>query len=504
MVLGSCFHSEIAAWLFWALCLPWLMALVAWPRSRLAIFVGQVVYIATGCAWMLEVGVVPWLANAVYFAPFFFLTWWGMARTFETVRWPLWLLFPVFWTLGGTLRQDLSPFPTTWLDPAYLLVAFSRLRQAAELGGIYLVGLPLCMLAGCLAEAVLAGRRAGWKRVPAERRVWVGGTAFLGVLLVLVVWGAWRLRSLETSAGPRVALVQAAIPQAIRNQRGAAAAIVERHAQLSMRAASREVDLVVWPESTFEFYLDRSDDLQRRVRRLVEALDRPLLLGVLAQRKRPAGDVSPTGSAYLLDTDGAVLARWDKRQLVPLAENLLGLERFAWIRRHLGAWLAERFHFNPTLMPGDHAVVASVPRAGWKVGVTICYGDVLPDLTRELQVEGADLLVVVSNEAWFADAELHQHLDMARFRAVETRLPVVRAANTGMTVVIAPSGEVAARLAPKEPGILIAEAPRTLAKPPSRWVPKGLRWILSALALAALGSAIWRDRHRAAAPHEAD
>jgi apolipoprotein N-acyltransferase len=158
-------------------------------------------------------------------------------------------------------------------------------------------------------------------------------------------------------------------------------------------------------------------------------------------------------SAILLSPDGTVLNRYDKIRLVPFGEYI-----------PLGDVLPFLQKLTPiprSLTPGKTKVIFSLPASDDKpptrFAALVCYETVFADLTAAFRRLGAEFFVNVTDEGWYVvPDELHQHLAMAVFRAVETRATMVRAANTGVSCFIAPTGDIYARLAPHTRGVLHA------------------------------------------------
>jgi apolipoprotein N-acyltransferase len=156
----------------------------------------------------------------------------------------------------------------------------------------------------------------------------------------------------------------------------------------------------------------------------------PLLVGAPMGRFFHGSAVrwESTNSAALIDGKHGVIQRYDKLRLVPFGEFVPGETRFPWLRDLLPP--------IGTFIPGKHPIVFSVPleTSGLTLplSVLICFEDVFPDLARRFVHQGARALVVITNDAWFGrTAAPYQHAQASVFRAVELRVPVVRAANTG-------------------------------------------------------------------------
>jgi apolipoprotein N-acyltransferase len=146
----------------------------------------------------------------------------------------------------------------------------------------------------------------------------------------------------------------------------------------------------------------------------------------------PNGDYQYLNSAFLIGSDGLRQARSDKVHLVPFGEYV-----------PLGRLLS--FVDKLVVGVGDFipGTIVPLPLGDHHLGVLVCYEVIFPYLARQHVQQGADLLVNITNDAWFGRSSApYQHLAMARFRAIENRIWLARSANTGISALIAPSGEV--------------------------------------------------------------
>jgi apolipoprotein N-acyltransferase len=190
---------------------------------------------------------------------------------------------------------------------------------------------------------------------------------------------------------------------------------------------------VIWPEAATPFYFQDANPLSAQVAGIPRETGAALLFGSPAYRKEP-GAIRYLNSVFLLDANGMEKGRSDKVHLVPFGEYV-PLKRF--------------LPFLDKLVVGIGDVSAGVinplPMDGHRLGVLVCYEAIFPELARESVRQGSDLLVNVTNDAWFGNSSAPwQHLAMVRFRAVENRVWIARAANTGISAFITPSGRLLA------------------------------------------------------------
>ncbi len=196
--------------------------------------------------------------------------------------------------------------------------------------------------------------------------------------------------------------------------------------QLSLLSNVLPAPLVIWPELPAPLYY--YDDPQfRRSATAIASRHGYFLFGTVAY----TGEHQPLNTALLLGPDGSEAGRYDKIDLVPFGEFVPPLFSFVnRITREAGDFV-----------PGRDIKV--LPANGARLGVFICYESAFPDLVRQFAKRGANVLVNLSNDAYFGHSEAHeQHLLIARMRAVENRRFVIRSTNDGITAVIDPAGRL--------------------------------------------------------------
>jgi apolipoprotein N-acyltransferase len=333
----------------------------------------------------------------------------------------LWLVLPAVLAVMEVLRGVLfTGFP--WAAPGLMAVHMGGVLQLAALVGQ--PGLTLLVLL--------------WGAALGQLVVGVGVRRVLPVLVLAVLplaygWGEVRLRDADTVAAdaPVVRLVQPNISQSDKWRSDNAALIFETLLRQTASPSALRPRLVVWPESAVPFLLDEHDGALQRLA-LALADDQLLLAGAI-RREKAAADCASCADRYftsILQFDGQanVLGVYDKWRLVPGGEFL----PLAWLLEPLGfrkvVALPESFD------AGAGPAALDLPGIGRAV-MLICYEAIFPD---RLVPSGPRprLIVNVTNDGWFGRSSgPYQHVAQVRMRAVEQGLPVVRAANTGISVV---------------------------------------------------------------------
>jgi apolipoprotein N-acyltransferase len=343
---------------------------------------------------------------------------------------------PFLWVAGEWVRGHLfGGFP--WGLIGYSQYLRLPVIQIAELGGVYGVSLVIvavnAAIAGCF---VLPWRPA------------LGGVGLAGLMLGgTLAFGAWRLAAPPPPAEVTVAIMQPSIEQPLKFDPAFATTTLAIYLSLTSRAGAEHPDLIVWPETAAPTPLRRDPEVLRTLGALSGSLHVPLLVGSIDIDASTPPKVR--NSAFLL-TERGIVGRYDKIHLVPFGEYvpLSGLIGFV---RGWAEFIAE-------LEPGSSVSVFPGPPAPF--GVVICYEGIFPELVREFVKGGARLIVNMTNDAWFGrTAGPWQHLAMYPFRAVEHRVAVVRAANTGVSAFIAPSGRIGRHTALFERTVLTESVP---------------------------------------------
>jgi apolipoprotein N-acyltransferase len=308
---------------------------------------------------------------------------------------------------------------------------YSRLHliQISDILGVY--GLSALIVAVNVAlfellDAIGEKRRPSWK--PA--------VAVTFALVSFILYGSWRTAKVdgvaEGAAKQTVALVQGNIDQSRKWLASFQGETLSRYARLSLAALQKNPTLVVWPETALPFYFLNDQPLTRQVLGLVRASKVHFVLGSPSFRSK-GGKIRRYNSAYLVGPSGEVLGKYDKVHLVPYGEYV-PLKRFF---PFLGKLVEPVGDFESGKMG------QVLPLNTEKVGVLICFEVIFPELARAMVQNGAQLLLNITNDAWFGTSSApYQHLSMAVFRAVENHRAIARAANTGISAFIDPAGRI--------------------------------------------------------------
>ncbi|MFD5425947.1 apolipoprotein N-acyltransferase [Streptomyces sp. NPDC127084] len=347
----------------------------------------------------------------------------------------------------------------------------------AAVGGVWLVS--LLVVAVNTAVAVLVAVRPA--RVPAA--------AGLGACAAAVgaVW-LWAPGPGPSDGEFRIAVVQPGVVPGPERR-------FARSEQLTRELSGRNVDLVVWGESSVGMDLSARPDLSARLAALSRAVDAEILVNVDA--RRPAGARTQPGdaqggifkSSVLVDPQGPTGDRYDKMRLVPFGEYVPARGLLGWATSVGRAAGEDR-------MRGSHQVVMAVPDrqtgTAVRVGPLVCFESAFPDMSRRLAMDGAEVLIAQSATSTFQESWAPaQHASLAALRAAETGRPMVHATLTGVSAVHGPDGgQLGERLGTDDSTAFVYGVPLVHGTTPyvrfGDWAVYGALSVLAALYLTGL------------------
>jgi apolipoprotein N-acyltransferase len=403
-------------------------------------------------AWLLPFAVLGLPAYLALFMAFGF----ALARLIWTRDASRVIALAASLTVSEWLRgQVLTGFP--WNAFGYALGEPLALAQTASLIGLW--GMTFLAVAVFASPAVLIDENARGRRP-----LMVPATALL-LLLAMGTFGAVRLSLHPTTmvGGVRLRIMQPNLEQDAKFNYAAKAAVMQRYLTLSDRASGpgstgvRDASILIWPESAFPFFLTRETDAMAEIADLLPK-GTVLITGSVRAPDLPPGAriTSAYNSIYVIDHDGSVVSVYDKLHLVPFGEYLpfqdwmerLGFEQ---LTRQQGGFI-----------PGSVRHALEVPNAPNALPL-ICYEAIFPGIGVSHDVRPG-WMVNLTNDGWFGiSTGPYQHLQQARLRAIEQGLPLVRAANTGVSAVIDPLGRIVARLGLGLEGVLDSSLPSPIA-----------------------------------------
>lgn len=365
---------------------------------------------------------------------------------------PFWATLPFLWTAGEWLRGHLGDLAFPWLGLGHALTGFPVLVGFADVVGARGVTFWLVAANALIAEAWLGRRRRIWRPLAG---------ALTAVLAVPVGYSVYRWYTLDTRPAAEVLVVQPNIPEDLKLEREQAIdssrTALERLTVDGLRDAPG-TQLVVWPEAALPDFIQSFPDWEAWVSRMARRDRVAFIFGALDLKRFPGGGYEYYNAALFVTSEGRTAGIYRKHYLVPVVERVPFVP-LRWIRalRRSAAhgWnlpllgnVGTFFEYFGGFGQGDREPVFQVD--GARVGVLVCYESIFPGLSRTYRRRGANLLVNITNDAWFGrerpwwsrTSALYQHPAHLVMRAIENRIGVARAANTGISLFVDPRGRI--------------------------------------------------------------
>jgi apolipoprotein N-acyltransferase len=448
--LALAFPKVGLSWVAWIALIPLLIAIDRQPLSKVLAYAWAqgLVFYAIVFYW-IEIefhDYVHWSVVAAL-GPLLLLTSLAAVSTAATfflaelvrrsARISVMIVLPAAWVAIEWLRS-FFPVGNAWDFLGCAAYRDLNTIQFAEFAGVY----------GVSALIVLVNATIYWaitERLPLRAK-FLGGAMVAGIVLTIVGFGTARriqLAGEQPSGQVKVAMVQGNIPQTVKWDPAALPSTLKAYFDSTEAAARSGADLIIWPETATSFLFQPNDaypyglskhrEDRERLLELANNIHKPILFGAPAIYLHRGASLR--NRAYLVSDDGQIEGYYDKIQLVPFGEYIPAKSV---VGRYVHHILVESIG---EFTPGDGPVIFDVN--GAHLSVLICYESIFPDLARHAVGAGADILVNITNDAWFGDSSApYQLLAMTVMRAVENHKPLVRVGNTGVSAVITPTGEI--------------------------------------------------------------
>lgn len=489
---GTLLFLACADFDIWPLCwiglVPLLWVLLdddGQPRTRSPFFYGMVAGMFAnggGFYWIVGLlqrfGHLPWIAAA----PLFLLLIAYQALTFG-----------LFAVIVCRLRMHLG-VKVTWLAPIvwvacelcvpYVFPWYLSITQAwvptviqiADITGPLGVSFLLVLSNGALFDVLHAIGRAK----PGRRLRAFLGTPLLavGTIVLCLAYGTVRIHQVDEARQHaeklRVGVVQANVGihekfvPGLREQQHAL------HLSLSQQLSSQGAELILWPESSYPYAMARpviGDFPVGDRRRVQNGFQTPIVFGALTVDRKGISDYDMFNTAIMLDKEGKAVGTFDKNFLLIFGEYLPFAHELDFLRRAIPEISNFSRGTETTTFPID------VRGKRYSLGPMICYEDIIPAFGRRLFADKnpPNLMVNITNDAWFgATSEPYEHLALAVFRAVEHRVELVRAVNTGVSAYIDAAGRVYQKGPSVDPQLQPDAKPVTLLADMALLPPGGL------------------------------
>ena len=326
-------------------------------------------------------------------------------------------------------KSDLN-YP--WTDLGYSLSYMTPLIQAAEIAGIYLISLFILVINGLVYLSI----SNVYKSDNSRRKAYI--YIAIAVIFSFYIYGEIRLTQLKDTPQKslNVGLIQGNITKDVKWAPGNLQVSFDTYHNLSKQAVRDSAQLLIWPETAIPTYLAQEPPSMGQMRKIVFDLNTPVLTGTVFYETVGPREYIYFNSAILVEPGNDDYQLYSKMHLVPVSEKIPFSERYKILRDiHLG---------QADFSSGRSQTVFNLD--GTKFGTLICFESAFPGFTNNYARMGAEFLVIITNDMWFGNTSLfEQHAMMAVFRAVENRIPVVRAGNTGISMAVDKRGRILAK-----------------------------------------------------------
>jgi apolipoprotein N-acyltransferase len=468
-----CFNYSFLAWIG-IIPLYLLVIDLKWNRAFIAGFVWGYGWSIASIFWLRNIE--PFVPYALSFILAFFYAFWALAvplvrkylylppkvqlkgyeavksfldaHSFHVKELLLVLFLACWWCLLEWLR--------TWIFTGFPwnLLAITQWRQLgiiqiASITGIYGVSFLIIFMNLAIANTGINIYKKIKYNLGSNGFRTITLSLYTAILLILLAFYFGICRAEETNmAVPKVNLkvgvVQGDIPQIRFYSEEEAEDALKIYTELSEKILPAKPDILIWPESAVPQPLRGGGWLSLKYRNnlayLIRTYKTPILLGSIDYSFKNNDQIEFYNSAFLLNKSGKIAEKYNKMHLVPWGEYTPFENLFPF--KYFYPWIKKTFGMGRSCTPGTRNVVFDLKK-NVRASVLICYEDVFPNIGREHVLNGANLLVTITNDAWFPTKdELEQHMAQAVFRAVENNRPMIRNGNCAGTCVIHPNGMI--------------------------------------------------------------
>lgn len=402
--------------------------------AALSGFIAGAVYYGIILYWMTLFGHLPWALvvayQALYFAAF------GMFSAYVLRRrdWRVWIAIPSAWVILQYIRT-LGPYAFIWGSFAHTQAQNLPIAQLASVTGSWGIDFLVCLANVAIAETMFV--RAGRRCVP---------LVFACIVVAAVtIFGVAAMRSnIETLEAPRVAIIQGNMKNDFDPAPDYVRKSYERYSRMTAEAASLGPAIVIWPETTLPTPVTSpgwADSIARTA-----AGSRVEILAGGYDPSRNAQRQGSYNTLFHFNKQGRQAGAYHKVQLVPFGEFVPLRDRLPMLKNY-------PIRQEDVLAARSHALLNT---SIGKIGVSICFESLFPEIARTETFRGANVLCVVTNDAWFGRTQAaREHLLMAKLRAIENHRYVLRAAGTGISAVIDPCGRTQRQIGLFKQGTLL-------------------------------------------------
>lgn len=428
------FNLEFLAWFAFV---PLFFAIrnASVGKAFLLAYLAGIIFWAGTIYWLIHVTLLGLVLLVLYLSLYFGL--FGLFFRLLTIDNRLsTIIIPAIWILLEYLRSHLFT-GFGWVLLGYSQYLNLPVIQIADITGVWGVSF-LVMMVNVVIWQLLERVKAYGLRIK----------DFVLPILSLTIVLSYGFYKLNLTPYPlsltplKISIIQGNIPQNQKWDENFRESIMRRYETLTKAAAKDKPDLIIWPETSVPGVIGEEPELLARVLKLAKQVKAPLLIGAISSGaiSYKLSAISYYNSAILISPEGKIIGQYDKLRLVPFGEFVPLENHFPFLRGIIGVPIGD-------FTAGKEYTVFKLKTQNSKLeagfGVLICFEDIFPELSKRFVKKGAQFLVNITNDAWFMKSSApYQHVQASVFRAVENRVPVVRAANTGLSCFIDQTGRI--------------------------------------------------------------
>ena len=360
-------------------------------------------------------------------------------------------LAPFFWTTLEYIRSNLGFLSLPWPLLGHSQYENLSLIQIAAFGGAYSVSFVIVLINSASYGVILYFQSIWTSPADMLESNQIGKFQIASLLSVTIaifigsyLYGQMALANIQYDKELKISVIQGNIGQEMKAKpRTYAKEIMARYKNLTRQASQNQPDFIIWPEAATPGFVLKNMALRKALVDIIQGSDAYFVVGSSEYPKFSKGDnfdVKKYGNTALyFSPKGELLGQYLKIRLIPFGEYIPYYGKFPW----------------PKFIVPDDSRTYEIPgtehnlfnHEGYQFGITICWESHFASLFRAFVKKGANLMINVTNEGWFGDsAAPHQKLVTTVFRAVENRIAIARAANTGISCFIDPLGRITARV----------------------------------------------------------
>jgi apolipoprotein N-acyltransferase len=389
------------------------------------------VYTAVALYWISVVTFPGFLGMFILFGLYFFVLFMLVLLIARRLpKFKYWGLISCW--LSFEWLQNFGEFRFPWFNIGYSLSDYTPLIQIAEIGGIYLLSFMILIVNLLLFYS--------FYRFP-QRISKICFALFIVIMLFWIVWGSHRLNSIplqETDLD--IAIVQVSIPQDLKWSEAFFDSTLALYEKYTLKAAEREPDLIIWPESAVPDYVLRSVRSRMFISKTARKANTDIFTGFPHYEYRsdnPDQEILYYNTATLFRKGGTVEEPYQKIILVPFGERIPFMNILPFLKK------LDFGQANWEYGENIQYYYLHNDNENYKFSPLICFEIAFPKLTNQMALDQTDFMVNITNDAWFKRTiGPYQHAAMTAIRAVETRTQIYRAANTGFSIIVNPKGVI--------------------------------------------------------------